>query len=199
VKVPVTLKIGALTIATTAFYTLVGQLVPQKEVLPPKETVLAKEMTPDDLVKAGQEIMNGKGLCFTCHTVGKQGALRYPDLQGIGARAGSRRPGLSDVDYLAQSIYDPSAFIVPGFNPGMPVINKPPIGLTDQEIIAVIAYLQSLGGKVTVNLNTKVWTLDEAHKASAGGAAPSAAASPSPSPGAAAAPEVGVAAAKPRS
>jgi mono/diheme cytochrome c family protein len=199
VKVPVTLKIGALTIATTAFYTLVGQLVPQKEVLPPKETVLAKEMTPDDLVKAGQEIMNGKGLCFTCHTVGKQGALRYPDLQGIGARAGSRRPGLSDVDYLAQSIYDPSAFIVPGFNPGMPVINKPPIGLTDQEIIAVIAYLQSLGGKVTVNLNTKVWPLDEAHKASAGGAAPSAAASPSPSPGAAAAPEVGVAAAKPRS
>jgi mono/diheme cytochrome c family protein len=199
VKVPVTLKIGALTIATTAFYTLVGQLVPQKEVLPPKETVLAKEMTPDDLVKAGQEIMNGKGLCFTCHTVGKQGALRYPDLQGIGARAGSRRPGLSDVDYLAQSIYDPSAFIVPGFNPGMPVINKPPIGLTDQEIIAVIAYLQSQGGKVTVNLNTKVWPLDEAHKASAGGAAPSAAASPSPSPGAAAAPEVGVAAAKPRS
>ncbi len=176
-KVPVTLKIGALTVATTAFYTLVGQLVPQKEVQPPKDTALAKEMSQDDLVKAGQEIMNGKGLCFTCHTLGKTGALRYPDLQGIGARAGSRRPGLSDVDYLAQSIYDPSAFIVPGFNPGMPVINKPPIGLTDQEIIAVIAYLQSLGGKVTVNLNTKVWPLDEAHKANAG-AAPSAAASP---------------------
>ena len=198
-KVPVTLKIGALTVATTAFYTLVGQLVPQKEVLPPKETVLAKEMTADDLVKAGQDIMNGKGLCFTCHTLGKAGALRYPDLQGIGTRAGSRRPGLTDLDYLAQSIYDPSAYIVPGFNPGMPVINKPPIGLTDQEIIAVIAYLQSLGGKVTVNLNTKVWPLDEAHKASAGGAAPNAAASPSPSPGAAAAPETGVAAAKPGS
>jgi len=199
VRVPVTLKIGALTVATTAFYTLVGQLVPQKEVLPPKETVLAKEMTADDLVKAGQDIMNGKGLCFTCHTLGKAGALRYPDLQGIGTRAGSRRPGLTDLDYLAQSIYDPSAYIVPGFNPGMPVINKPPIGLTDQEIIAVIAYLQSLGGKVTVNLNTKVWPLDEAHKASAGGAAPNAAASPSPSPGAAAAPETGVAAAKPGS
>ncbi len=177
-RVPLTLRIGALTLATTAFYTLVGQLVPQKEVQPPKETVLAKEMTQDDLMKAGQEIMNGKGLCFTCHTLGKTGALRYPDLQGIGARAGSRRPGLSDVDYLAQSIYDPNAFIVPGFNPGMPTINKPPIGLTDQEIIAVIAYLQSLGGKVTVNLNTKVWPLEEAHKASAGGTAPNAAASP---------------------
>jgi mono/diheme cytochrome c family protein len=168
VKVPVPLKIGALTVATTAFYTLVGQLVPQKEVQPPKETVLAKEMSQDDLLKAGREIMEGKGLCFTCHTVGKTGALRFPDLEGIGARAGSRVSGLSDVDYLAQSIYEPGAYIVPGFNPGMPVINKPPIGLSDQEILAVIAYLQSLGGKVTVTLDSKVWPLDAAHKASAG-------------------------------
>lgn len=170
-KVPVPLKIGALTVATTAFYTLVGQLVPQKEIQPPKETVLAKEMTQDDLLKAGREIMEGKGLCFTCHTVGKKGALRFPDLEGIGGRAGSRVPGLSDVDYLAQSIYEPSVFIVPGFNPGMPVINKPPIGLSDQEILAVIAYLQSLGGKVTVTLDSKVWPLGAARAVSAGAAA----------------------------
>jgi len=171
VKVPVPLKIGALTVATTAFYTLVGQLVPQKEIQPPKETVLAKEMTQDDLLKAGREIMEGKGLCFTCHTVGKKGALRFPDLEGIGGRAGSRVPGLSDVDYLAQSIYEPTAFIVPGFNPGMPVINKPPIGLSEQEILAVIAYLQSLGGKVTVTLDSKVWPLGAARAVSAGAAA----------------------------
>jgi len=171
VKVPVPLKIGALTVATTAFYTLVGQLVPQKEIQPPKETVLAKEMTQDDLLKAGREIMEGKGLCFTCHTVGKKGALRFPDLEGIGGRAGSRVPGLSDVDYLAQSIYEPSVFIVPGFNPGMPVINKPPIGLSDQEILAVIAYLQSLGGKVTVTLDSKVWPLGAAKAVSAGAGA----------------------------
>lgn len=156
-KVPVSLKILALTVATTGFYTLVGQLVPQKEVYPPQETALKKEMTADEMVKAGKEIMEGKGLCTTCHTFGKSGALRFPDLAGIGARAGSRVAGLSDVDYLAQSIYEPNAFIVPGFNPGMPVINKPPIGLTDQEILAVIAYLQSLGGKVTVTMDSKVW------------------------------------------
>lgn len=155
-KIPVPLKIGALTLATTAFYTLVGQLVPQKEVQPPQETVLAKEMSPGEFLAAGQKIMEGKGLCFTCHTVGKTGALRFPDLAGIGARAGSRVPGLSDVGYLAQSMYEPNAFVVPGFNPGMPVINKPPIGLTDQEILAVIAYLQSMGGTVTVTLESKV-------------------------------------------
>ena len=83
-KVPVPLRILALTVATTGFYTLVGQLVPQKEVQPPKETVLKKDMTPDELLKAGRDVMEGKGLCFTCHTVGKSGALRFPDLAGIG-------------------------------------------------------------------------------------------------------------------
>ena len=36
----------------------------------------------------------------------------------------------------------------------MPVINKPPIGLTDQEILCVIATLQSLGGTASVTLQT---------------------------------------------
>jgi hypothetical protein len=51
-------------------------------------------------------------------------------------------------------MYEPNAYIVQGFNPGMPVINKPPVGLTDQEILCVIAYLQSLGGTPTVTLQT---------------------------------------------
>jgi mono/diheme cytochrome c family protein len=172
-NIPVPLKIGALAVATTAFYTAVGQMVPQKEVYPPKETALKKEMTSDEMIKAGKEIVEGKGLCSTCHTFGKQGALRFPDLAGIGGRAGSRVAGLSDLDYLAESIYEPGAFIVPGFNPGMPVINKPPIGLTDQEILAVIAYLQSLGGKVTVTMESKVWPLGSAAQAGAAQAKPS--------------------------
>ena len=36
----------------------------------------------------------------------------------------------------------------------MPTINRPPIALTDQEILCVIAYLQSLGGTATVTLQT---------------------------------------------
>jgi mono/diheme cytochrome c family protein len=172
VKLPLPLKIGALTLATTAFYTLVGQLVPQKEIYPPKEAALKKEMTQDELLKAGRETMEGKGLCFTCHTIGKKGALRFPDLDGIGARAGTRVPGLNDVQYLAQSLYEPTAYIVPGFNPGMPVINKPPIGLSDQEILAVIAYLQSMGGKVTVTMTSKVWPLDAQAESGAASPAP---------------------------
>jgi cytochrome c2 len=152
--IPHPVRVGALVIAATSFYTYVGQMVPQKEVQPPQETVIKADLTTADMVKVGREIMDGKGLCFTCHTIGKTGALRFPDLEGVDVRAQSRVPGLTDVEYFAQTLYEPEKFIVPGFNPGMPVINKPPIGLTDQEILCVIAYLQTLGGTPTVTLQT---------------------------------------------
>jgi mono/diheme cytochrome c family protein len=164
--IPLPARIGALVLATTAFYTYVGQLVPQKEVQPPQETVLKGDMTTADMAQVGREIMAGKGLCLTCHTIGKSGALRFPDLDGVAIRAATRVQGLSDIDYLAQSLYEPDTYIVEGFNPGMPPINKPPIGLTDQEILCVIAALQSLGGTPTVTLQTT-------HRYYGGAAAPS--------------------------
>jgi len=180
VTVPLIVRIGALVFATTAFYAYVGQMVPQKEVQPPQETALGSDMTTTDLVKVGREIMEGKGICLTCHTIGQTGALRFPDLAGIGAQAKSRVPGLSDVEYLAQSMYEPTAFVVPGFPPAMPPVNQPPIGLTDQEILAVIAALQTLGGTPTVTLKTT-------HRYYDGTAAPGAAQPPAaaPAPGAA--------------
>ena len=152
--IPHTVRIGGLVLASTAFYTYVGQMVPQNEVQPPQETVIRSDLTTEEMVTVGREIMDGKGLCMTCHTIGQTGALRFPDLAGIATRAAERVPGLSDLDYLAQSMYEPDVFIVEGFNPGMPAINRPPIGLTDQEILCVIAALQSLGGTPTVTLQT---------------------------------------------
>ena len=164
-KVPHSVRIAVLVLATTVFYGYVGQLVPQKEVQPPQATTLTGNMTTAEMAKIGREIMDGKGLCLTCHTIGKTGALRFPDLAGVDVRAMTRVPGLNDVEYFAQSMYEPRAFVVPGFPPAMPEINKPPIGLTDQEILCVIAYLQSLGGTPTVTLQTK-------HHYNGGAAAP---------------------------
>jgi Cytochrome c len=176
-RVPLIIRIAALVLATTGFYAYVGQMVPQKEVQPPAEIAIRSDLTTADMVKVGREIMDGKGLCFTCHTIGKTGALRFPDLEGVDGRAKSRVPGLSDVEYFAQSMYEPNAFIVPGFNPGMPTINQPPIGLTDQEILCVIAYLQTLGGTATVTLQTT----HHYHGATAApGGAPAPAAPPAP-------------------
>jgi hypothetical protein len=182
--VPLIVRIGALVLATTGFYAYVGQMVPQKEVQPPKETALGSEMTTADMAKVGREIMEGKGICLTCHTLGKTGALRFPDLGGIGAKAGSRVPGLSDVEYFAQSMYEPTAFVVPGFPPAMPPVNQPPIGLTDQEILCVIAALQTLGGTPTVTMKTTHKYYDGTANP-AGTSAPAAAPAPGAAPGSA--------------
>ena len=181
--IPLIARIGTLVVVTTAFYTYVGQMVPQKEVQPPAEVVVKGDLSTADMAKLGREIMEGKGLCLTCHTIGKSGALRFPDLDGVAARARTRVPGLNDVDYFAQSLYEPDAYIVPGFNPGMPPINKPPIGLTDQEILCVFAYLQSLGGTPSVTLQTT-----HRYLSGAPAAAPAAAPGPAPAPPPGAAP-----------
>jgi hypothetical protein len=153
--IPVGARIGLLVLGSTAFYGYVGQMVPQSQVLPPPTTiVIPADLTTEQMVPLGRQIMETKGLCFTCHTVGRTGALRFPDLAGIGGRAAERVPGMSDIEYFAQSMYEPDSFVVPGFNPGMPAINRPPIAMTDQEILIVMAYLQSLGGTPTVTLQT---------------------------------------------
>lgn len=153
-RIPHIFRIGALVIATTAFYTYVGQMVPQKEVQPPEDATIGSDMTTADMVKVGRQIMSGKGLCLTCHTVGKTGALRFPDLQGVAVRAKTRVQGMSDVEYFAQSLYEPTAYVVPGFPPAMPPMHQPPFSLTDQEILCVIAALQTYGGTPTVTLQT---------------------------------------------
>ena len=168
-RVPLIVRIGALVLATTGFYTYVGQMVPQKEVQPPQEIALKGDLTTADMVKVGREIMEGKGLCLTCHTIGKTGALRFPDLAGVDVRAKTRVPGLSDVEYFAQiAVRTRAPSSCRDSIRRCPPINKPPIGLTDQEILCVIAYLQTLGGTPTVTLQTK-------HHYNSGAAAPGAA------------------------
>jgi hypothetical protein len=38
----------------------------------------------------------------------------------------------------------------------MPTINKPPVGLSDEELHAVIAWLESQGGEPTITLKEKL-------------------------------------------
>ncbi|HSD11559.1 MAG TPA: cytochrome c [Candidatus Binatia bacterium] len=154
---PVGLNVVLVVLGATAFYTYVGQLVPQKELLPPAKVEITQDMTPVQLAKIGGEIAHGKGLCTTCHTIGsKEATHRFPDLAGVAERAKTRVPGLDQLQYFAQTLCDPNAFVVPGFNPGMPTINKPPVGLNDEELHAVIAWLESQGGEPSITLKEKL-------------------------------------------
>ena len=57
--IPLIARIGTLVVVTTAFYTYVGQMVPQKEVQPPQEIVLKSDLSTADMVNVGSEIMGG--------------------------------------------------------------------------------------------------------------------------------------------
>lgn len=153
-KIPVPLQLAVIAVLATGFYTWVGQMVPQKEVHPPEVVEIAKDIGPEEMVEIGKTIFEGKGICNTCHKIGGSGPQRFPDLAGIGARAANQVPGMTGLQYLTQTLYEPDAYIVPGFIAGMPAADKPPVGLTDDEILTVIAYLQSLGGTPTVTMET---------------------------------------------
>ena len=115
--------------------------------------------------EAGEQIFFGKGKCSTCHSIGDKGsAIRCPNLgvkgenfqTPIGERAFERAKlrakatgkEWNAVDYLFECIGDPGAFVVPGFKNEMPTVYKPPIGLTPDEVKAVIMFLAAQGGDI---------------------------------------------------
>lgn len=148
-------KIFGFTVLVLAFYAYVGQMVPQERDDPPETTELSADMSTEEMVEVGQEIFEDKGTCQTCHAVEEgEGTGRFPNLHDVGATAADRRENFDDVEYLAESLYEPSAYVVEGYNPAMPQVNQPPIDLSDREIKAIIAYLQSLGGTPTISMET---------------------------------------------
>ena len=60
----------------TIAYTIVGNLVPQIESRPQAELQLSADATPEQLVKAGEQIFYGKGTCALCHAVEASEAAR---------------------------------------------------------------------------------------------------------------------------
>lgn len=150
--VPVPLKVGAFALAIMGSYSWYANSIPQIESRPPEDLSLeGGNVTPDQLVAAGEKIFREKGQCTTCHGIGRPG--RGPDLAGVGGRAGSRKPGTKATAYLVDSLLNPSAFVVEGFPNIMPNVSKPPIGLNRSELWATAAFLQSLGGTVDVKLD----------------------------------------------
>src|SRR5215470_6238244 len=152
-RVPVGVKASVFALAIMGSYTYFANSIPQIESKPPQELSLeGGNVTPAQLVKAGEEIYKTKGTCEICHRIGQKGT-RAPDLAGIGSRAASRKPGMSAKAYIIESLLQPTAYIVEGYPPIMPAVDKPPIGLNRSELWALTAFLESLGGTVDVKLD----------------------------------------------
>jgi mono/diheme cytochrome c family protein len=169
VRIPVGLKIGVFALAIMGGYSYFANSIPQIESKPPQELSLeGGNVTPAQLVKAGEEIYHTKGTCEICHRIGQKGT-RAPDLAGIGSRAATRKPGMNGKQYVIESLINPSAYVVEGYPPIMPAVDKPPIGLNRSELWALTAFLESLGGTVDVKLDDIPKT---AGAAAGGGAGP---------------------------
>jgi mono/diheme cytochrome c family protein len=151
-QIPVGVKVVALALATMGAYSWFANSIPQIESKPPQDLLLEGNVPPAQLVKAGEAIFHTKGSCETCHKIGEKG-MRAPDLGGVGARSGKRKPGMSAKQYLIESLLQPAAYVVEGYPPIMPEVDKPPIGLNRSELWAMVAFLESLGGTVDVTLD----------------------------------------------
>jgi cytochrome c2 len=148
------LKVFFFNVALIAFFLYVGNSIPQTRKDPPKELELSADMSTEDFVKTGEQIFYGKGTCALCHPIGERGE-RCPDLAGVGERAPARvkeeaykGTAESGPEYIVESLHNPAVYVVEGYQPSMPAQGRQ---LSDLEMVAIIAFLQSLGGEVTVD------------------------------------------------
>jgi mono/diheme cytochrome c family protein len=141
-----------------------GTFAPTPE--PPTATPVAPTPTPTPVLptptptpevgdpERGREIFNNHNQtrCEGCHSLDGSAFRVGPSLLGISKLAGERVPGLSPVEYLRQSILDPSAHIVEGYEDSdeMPAYElvvraegdfKSPGTLTEEELDDLVAFL----------------------------------------------------------
>lgn len=96
--------------------------------------------TPTAEIRLGMEVYGRE--CAACHLLAPDAVKVGPSFHGLADRAAVRVDGLDARGYLMQSIYDPSAYLVPEFEDAMP--QDLPKKMTGEEVDAVIAYLLTL-------------------------------------------------------
>jgi disulfide bond formation protein DsbB len=164
------LRILGFVILIDLFYMSIGQwYLTQSEEHPPPELEIAVDTDTDTLLGMGQTLVKAKGGCLLCHKITEVGNTRGPDLRGVGGRAVARKPGMSAEVYLTESLVDPGAYVVAEFATAggmsiMPAADKPPADLSPTELKAVVAYLQSRGSEVTVEITAQDVAMAEARK-----------------------------------
>ncbi|MEX0893781.1 MAG: c-type cytochrome [Gemmatimonadota bacterium] len=161
------LKIFAVVVGTILLYAALANAIPQVQSAVPQELVLAGDVTPEQLVAAGEDLFNGAGGCTACHGLGARAPNLIGDEAGtgpIGVRCAERVPATDCRSYLWESMTDPSAYVVEGYDPIMPDARRT---LSEPQIWTLVAFLQNQGG--TVSVTAEDVAVEE--EAAAGGAA----------------------------
>jgi mono/diheme cytochrome c family protein len=144
-------RILGVVLGTLAVYTAIANSIPQVQSEVPRTLTLGADVTPEQLVAAGEEVYHGGGGCTACHGLGTRAPNLLTDERGtgpIGTRCGQRESGKSCKQYLYEALAEPGAFVVAGYEPIMPVMTRQ---LSPQQVWALVAFLESQGGTVDVS------------------------------------------------
>jgi len=137
-------KILMTVVMTLGVFTVVSNIIPQVRSAVPELIEINSDMTPDELAEIGENVYLGVGGCTACHGLG----TRAPDLLGVaGTVCTTRNPELTCKEYLYESLVNPLAMIVEGFQPIMLDQSRT---LGQPELWTLVAYLESQGGEITV-------------------------------------------------
>ncbi len=146
----INLRIIGVVLGTLALYTLIANKIPQVQSDVPRALTLGANVTPEQLVSAGDQLYHGAGGCTACHGLGTRAPNLLTDEKGqgpIGARCGKREAGKDCKAYLHESLATPRAYVVTGYEPIMPEMGRI---LSPQQLWALVAFLESNGGTVDV-------------------------------------------------
>jgi len=144
------LKVVALVVGLIVLYTMIANMIPQVQSEVPQELSFGADVTAEQLIAAGDQLYQGAGGCTACHGLGVRAPNLLTDEGGtgtIGVRCADRVPGEDCKTYLHESLINPSAYVVAGYQPIMTDMRRT---LSGQQIWSLVAYLQNLGGDVTV-------------------------------------------------
>jgi len=144
-------KILGIVFGTLAIYTWIANAIPQLESVVPIEVSFGADVTPAELVAAGQELYSGGAGCTTCHGLETRAPNLLSDFAGegtIGQRCGTRVESQDCKAYLHESLINPMAYVVEGgFDP---MVFQARV-FSGSQIWALVAFLQDQGGAVTVS------------------------------------------------
>ena len=91
----------------------------------------------------GASLFQAKG-CSSCHDGPDTRSVvdGFPNLTDVPSFAGSRKPGYTAQEYVAESIRSPGEFLSPAFQGGVgPANHMPTLDVSDAEVDALVAYL----------------------------------------------------------
>jgi cytochrome c oxidase subunit 2 len=110
------------------------------------ENWLAGGTAGKSMAASGADLFQSQLACATCHRAGASGRLaRGPALEGLYGsqqKLASGQTVIADDNYIRESILNPTAKIVAGWDPVMPTFQGQ---VTEEQLTQLIAYIRTLG------------------------------------------------------